>query len=178
MQMLLDEDFCAPGEIRILYAGGDGRIFQEQAEKAGLAYPVTDMGQVSREASLALQKEADVLLVASWNGQGEQGVLTGKMLEYMMMNRPILCCMNGDIPESETKKLLHGAGMGFCYEEANGAEDEEKLLRYLRDLLEKRRKGEALLAAQAPDAVEAYGYPQIARAFHEWILESIRIARS
>lgn len=64
---------------------------QRQAAACGMGDLVEDHGLVSREESIALQRGADVLLMASWHKAAQRGILTGKLFEYMMMEKPIVC---------------------------------------------------------------------------------------
>ena len=169
VRRMIAEGICQPEEIRIFYVGREGSRLKAQAQETGMEGLLQDRGQVTREKSLALQQEVDVLLMASWNEKGTPGILTGKLKEYMMMQKPILCCMSGDAPESETKALIHGLGLGFCWEEANGKEDEEKLYAYLKELLARKRNGERLLAEENSAGAEVYAYPEIAKTLSEWM---------
>lgn len=168
---LLKQGLCELDEIQVVYAGAEGDVLKEQARGEGLEGLVLDIGRVSREESLGLQKEADVLLLASWNAKGETGILTGKMLEYFMIGKPIVCCMNGDLPGSETKSLLEGKNIGICFEQANAADDEIRLRVYLAALLARVRKGETALGEEVRGGLDAYSYPAIAKEVSRWMEE-------
>ena len=146
-------------------------LMKQYAATCGLEECVEDHGQVSRSASIRLQKEADVLLLASWNTAGQRGILTGKMFEYMMMDKPILCCMSGDVPNSAVKKVMEETGIGCCREEAAAQVDDPRLLDALRRLVNRWKAGQPLLDGRNREAVEAYAYPRLAQALDNWIDE-------
>ncbi len=168
---LVQEGVLRKEQIRLVYAGTEGALMHRYAAACGLEACVEDHGFVSREESIRLQQEADLLLLGSWNIAGQRGILTGKMFEYMMMDKPILCCMNGELPDSTVKKVLMETGLGFCREEANAEQDDARMLEWLRKLVCKWQNGEPLLADKNEQAVEAYSYPMLAKKLESWINE-------
>ncbi len=171
LQALMATGAAKATDFQVVYAGSESGLFGEQAQRVGLEALVLDCGMVNREESLALQKQADCLLLAAWNDERRTGVLTGKMLEYFMMEKPICGCVKGTLAQSETKGLLEGLGVGCCYEEANGEEDQPRLNAYIEDLWAKKRRGEALLSGGHAQGVEACAYPELAKRFAAWIEE-------
>ncbi len=171
LAQLVKEGLIRKNEIKLVYAGTEGSLMQQYAASCGLEECVEDHGPVSRKESIRLQKQSDILLLASWHSAAQRGILTGKMFEYMMMDKPIICCMNGDLPGSAVKTVMTETGIGFCREEANAAQDDELLLACLRDLIQKWKAGRELLEGRNADAVEAYAYPALARTLLGWICE-------
>ena len=169
LKKLSDEGVIAPEEIRVVYAGGEGALMRRYAATCGLEDCVEDHGWVSRSESIRLQRTSDVLLMASWNTEALKGILTGKLFEYMMMDKPIVNCMGGELKNSGVKQLLEETGLGMSCEQADGQAGEEMLLAYLRTLIQRWRAGEDLLCDKNADAVEAYSYPQLAAKLAEWI---------
>ena len=119
--------------------------------------------------ALSAVQSADLLLLASAHMKTQRGILTGKLFEYMMMDKPIICCMSGDLPNSGVKQVLEETGMGFCCEEAAGAADEEALYQYVRALILRWRNGEEMLREKNQQAVDAYAYPNLAAELETWI---------
>lgn len=76
--------------IEVRFYGPDGRLAMELARAEGVQDHVRVMGEVSYEESLTAQSAADALLLLLWNRPGEEGVVTGKLFEYMGAGRPIL----------------------------------------------------------------------------------------
>lgn len=164
---LIKRGVLARESVRLAYAGGESAAFRRQAAACGLEELVEDHGMVPRNASLALQREADVLLMASWNLSGQQGILTGKLFEYLMANRPILCCISGDQALSAVREVLEETGAGFCYEQA--AANEKELLDWLEALVARWRAGQVLTPQRRERAVEAYAYPSLAKTLEGWL---------
>lgn len=156
-------------KLKLVYCGGEGALFAQYAAECGLGDRVEDHGTVSRGESLRLQQGADALLMASWYRKDQKGVLTGKLFEYMMMGKPILCCMAGDLEGSELKAVLEETGMGYCAEAAQGETAQKELEAYVDRLLQRWKEGKPLL--EKTDGGEEYGYPRLARKLDEWLRE-------
>lgn len=171
LRALVDEGALCAEKLRLVYAGGEGALFRAYAQQCGLGDCVEEHGYVSREKSIELQRGADILLMASWHMAAQKGILTGKLFEYLMMDKPIVCCMSGDLPESGVKRILEATGMGLCVEQANAQQDEAELLAWLRGALVRLNADRPLLEAPNPEAVEAYHYPALAQELDRWISE-------
>lgn len=171
MRQLIDEGAIAPEELRLVYAGSQSGVYQAVAAAAGLEACVEDHGLVSRQESISLQRSADVLLMASWHMTGRKGILTGKLFEYMMMDKPVICCMAGDLTGSDVKGVLEKTGIGFCCEQAAGEADRQALTAYLRQILARKREGLPTLEAGQRQALEEYAYPTLAAKMSCWIEE-------
>lgn len=171
LERMIQEGALQRDQLKLVYAGREGGLFRTQAESCGLADRVEEHGLVPRQESIRLQRTADVLLMSTWYMTGQKGILTGKLFEYMMMDKPIVCCMGGDLKDSPVGEILSETGIGFCCEQAGGQADEEGLTDYVRTLLAKWRDGKPLLDAQNRQAVEAYAYPSLARQLSKWMEE-------
>lgn len=169
VRALTDSGECDPEHVRFHYAGQQGAAFTTQAARYGLAASVVDHGMLPRGESLALQRASDALLMATWNTPERRGVITGKLLEYMMADRPVLCCVSGKVPRSEARALIDATGIGIAYEAASAATDAPKLRDYIRGLYQARFSGELSPYAPNRDAVAAYHYPRIAASLADLI---------
>lgn len=109
----LDKD-----KIRIVYAGEQFHLLKKQAEKYGLEYLLETKGNVPRREALQIQRQSDILCALTWNNIGNDDILTGKVLEYFMMCKPILALVSGNKPESMIKRIITEADLGYCLEEA------------------------------------------------------------
>jgi len=125
------------GEDLILrYAGREGRLFAQQAEECGLAGCVDDCGLVSREAAAQLRQNCAGLLLSTWNTSREQGVLTGKLFEYIQSEKPIFAVCTGEVPHGIVYEILKDGALGNCVEtcrEETRAELHAGLSRAYRD---------------------------------------------
>lgn len=173
LRRLVDEGLLPMEKLKLVYAGREGSRFLRYAASCGLESCVEDHGQVSRERSIALQKGASILLMASHHMYSQRGILTGKLFEYMMMDKPIICCMAGDLPNSGVKRVLKETGMGLCCEAACPG-DEERLYAYVQELARAWKHQLSMLMGKQQDAVEKYGYPLLAAELEGWMKENNR----
>lgn len=81
-----------------------------QVSQRGLASVMNFAGSVSYAESLAAQRGADVLLFVDWMDARAEGVLTGKLFEYLAAGRPILCI--GSREDTEAVQVIHDCGAG------------------------------------------------------------------
>ena len=169
LRTLSDEQLISPEEICMVYAGGEGVLLRRYAASCDMESCIEDHGWVSREESIRLQRNGDILLMASWNTETFKGILTGKLFEYMMMDKPVLCCMGGELANSGVKRMLEKTGLGVSCEQADGQAGEEALTNHLRMLVKRWRAGENLLTGCNQEAVEAYSYPKLAAELAKWI---------
>lgn len=171
LEWLIKEKCVDPSMIEIVYAGRSANLFAQEVRQTQLADRARIYDILSREDALALQQAADILLIAAWNTKGHAGVVTGKIFEYFMMDKPIIAVVTGELAGSELKKMIQKSKTGFCYEEANALTDAPLLKQYLEEkYLERIRNG---CLRQYPDkAYQAqYDYVNIARQFQELIDE-------
>ncbi|MCE5343576.1 MAG: hypothetical protein LLF96_08365 [Eubacteriales bacterium] len=165
LRELIDEGAVDASRVALIYAGWDTGGFVSQATAAGLADCLKGYGFLPRDEALKLQKAAHVLLLAAWNYKDRQGNLPGKFLEYLMLDMPVLCCVTGDTPDSEIAGVMRRTRAGFCYEQANVAQDGIKLKAYVRELY--AAFTETGSVPFSPDAAQiaAFGYAGVAEAF-------------
>lgn len=134
IRRLIDKKEIDEDRIEFCFAGSESafQIFNSQAQNYRLDNNVVYCGKVTRAESLKLQMESDILLVSSFDYQEETGgIITGKVLEYMSADKPIIAIINGDIENSELKSIIYKAKLGFAYEESHDKEDEEELYKHL-----------------------------------------------
>jgi len=152
-------------DLAVHYAGKDFRALKKQASNFGMEPILYDHGFVPREQSLSMQSGADILLLASWNCTGYTGVITGKFLEYMMIDKPILSIITGNIPNSEIKKIMQKANNGFCYEQAMRDTDNEKLKDFLLAAYKEFKNGGFIKLNPNKEYIEKFNYKNIAKQF-------------
>jgi glycosyltransferase involved in cell wall biosynthesis len=97
--------------VRAEFYGSDLGHVGKAAAEAGVGDIVRCFGRVPRRESLELQRNADVLLLAST--PLERAGLTGKLFEYMNARRPILVV---GCPDGEAADLVRSTGCGFVAE--------------------------------------------------------------
>ena len=104
-------------------------------------------------------------MAATWNDPGNPGILTGKLLEALLLNKPVICCVAGTVSGSEANRLITRARVGYCWEQAGGEASDAGLKAYVQGLCQAFLAGEPLPFAPNPEAVQSYAYPRIAGRF-------------
>jgi glycosyltransferase involved in cell wall biosynthesis len=160
---LIRDGMIAAGSVALVYAGKDTGGFIKQAADAGLRDCLEGHGFLPRDESLKLQKAAHVLLLPAWNLKDRQGNVPGKLLEYMMLEMPVVCCVSGEIPHSEIAGIIRDTNIGFCCEQANQAEDYPRLKAYLADAIRAFKSGEPMPYAPNREAVGGFASEGMAR---------------
>lgn len=167
LSQLVQEGAMDKDCLRLDFAGkpGDWSVFAAQARECGLEACAQNHGMLPRDQAIGLQLSAHALLVASWNTPQALGVMPGKLLEALLLSKPVICCVAGTVPDSVAKELIGETQVGYCCEEAGGEAGEDGLKDYLRALCRAYVAGETLPFTPNPEAVQSYSYPQIAARF-------------
>jgi len=90
--------------------GYDDPWIREAISDEGLERCVEVHGLVAHRDSLAAQRHADMLLFIDWMDERAEGILTGKLFEYLESGRPILCV--GNRRDSEAARVIAKANAG------------------------------------------------------------------
>jgi glycosyltransferase involved in cell wall biosynthesis len=147
LALLGSEDEEAAGRLEIVVAGpltqGERSLFERDVSPVRIVLA----GSLSRERALALQREADALLLIAQPARTQ--LLNYKLFEYLAAGSPILALAEG----TEAGRVAARAGA-----EVVSADDPEAIAGALRRVA----RGE--LQPPAPDAVAAYTYPAPAKA--------------
>ena len=99
--------------LEVVFVGGNIHVIEPLVEKYGVAHWVHSAGFVSREDSLRLQRDAHVLLFLENNDGGVEGILTGKLFEYLSSGTAIWAV--GVDEKSSPGKLIMEAQAGMCF---------------------------------------------------------------
>lgn len=87
--------------VRVRLYGADPATVSALARAAGVEQQVESHPAVPYDRVIELQRKADILLMLRWNDPSEQGIVPGKLFEYIGARRPILCLGydKGDVPD-------------------------------------------------------------------------------
>lgn len=139
-------------------------IFRSQADKFQLADICVYYGKLTRKESLKLQMEADILLVSSFDYETDiGGVITGKALEYMSANKPIIAIINGDIRNSELAEIIKKANLGCAYEESQHEKDIQEMYQYLLEKYHEYEKEGKLVHNPDKKILEKFDYQYLGK---------------
>jgi hypothetical protein len=129
VQLLKYKRPAVASRISVEVAARDCRCWLELAEPFGAAGVINAHGMLRRIDALRMQRDADALLTIEWADPAE-GVLTGKLFEYLFASAPIV--MIGPVAGSPIGGLITEAGRGLCL-----GEDPQHIASTLTDLVER-----------------------------------------
>lgn len=96
----------------VLFVGERQANLEALIEEYQVKDYVKEVGRVSRQDALRMQRDADALLFLPWNDASVEGVLTGKIFEYLFSGTPIIALGASHLEESQ--KLILEAGAGWA----------------------------------------------------------------
>ncbi len=155
---LVDEGLVDKDKIRVDYAGSDYKVLLEQAKETSMQDITVTHGVLAREDCLRLQFNSDLLVLATWNTEKECGVFPGKMLEYMLIGKPIVTTVTGDVPDSEVAQVVREGNLGIVYEEVNGEADFAKLKEYILSQYNHKKNSGTLPFSPEKSVLDRYNY--------------------
>lgn len=173
IRTLIDESSIPESDVKFEYAGSGGRFVLEQAAQYGLSQIVKDNGQIDRSDALKLQQSCRFLVLSSWNNRGNEGVLTGKFLEYMSAGRPVIALVSGNKGGSEIRSIIERAGLGTVWEEPTGAEDSNTLCNFIKASYDLYLSKQDNLPRLDGEYIADFGYDRLAGRMAEFIEQSI-----
>jgi hypothetical protein len=157
-------------DIEFNYAGSDFEALEKQAMKFELESIIINHGLLPRNKSIQLQKESIFLVLATWNSDTEEGVLTGKFFEYMLMDKPIIALINGNKADSETKTIINKACIGIAYEQKNHSTDYFQLSSYILGQYDYYKQNNSIYYQPNKEEIEKYNYGNIVDKFESIFL--------
>jgi glycosyltransferase involved in cell wall biosynthesis len=121
-------------DLNINFIGDISDVIKKDIETNNLLENTNFIGYVSHQKAIDYQKKAQVLLLLIPNVEKSEGILTGKLFEYLRAKRPILAIgpENGDLSEI-LKSTNAGVVVGF--------NNKAKLRIEIRTLYQQYKKG-------------------------------------
>ena len=160
---VLEQELGADLPLEILYAGPHESTVMSQAEPYDAGKYVVSHGKISKEASLRLQEKCDILCVLTWNTVREQGVLTGKFLEYLRLRKPILAIVTGDLANAELSRRIADLNIGYSYECIRHDTDFSEMKTWLETAMARKRDNQPLIGELDEEKLRAYAFPNLAK---------------
>lgn len=99
-------------EVCVEFYGSRVEVAESFARNRNYAPFIKLMGHVPREKALQAQQTSDLLLLLENPAAKDNGVLTGKVYEYLAAGRPVLSL--GSAANSEIAELLNSTRTGIC----------------------------------------------------------------
>lgn len=115
-------------KLEIIFIGGSKADLDELIVKYNVSNWVFHGGFLPREYSLQMQRDAHALIFLEFMASGVDGILTGKLFEYICSGTQILGI--GTTDNSTSGKLIHDSGHGI-----NFGRDSQLLKSYLIEIL-------------------------------------------
>lgn len=159
---IINENKGKKDDFRFCYAGREFSIIKSYAEEFGLGDILIDNGYVTRKESMKIQSEADLIVIGTWNTDEDQGILTGKLFEAILLKKQIVAVVNGNKPNSEIRRLIESIRGGIVYEESSPSveDDLNKMKTFIINaLFAKKTRGEIDLAYNS--SYEKFDYSNI-----------------
>jgi glycosyltransferase involved in cell wall biosynthesis len=153
LRQISNEDAELAGRLRLVIAGPLTAAERAELASPDLAAMVRTVGELPHAEALALQRQADALLLIT---SRDVSIATGKLYEYLAADRPILA-LAGD---NEAAAIVAETGTG----ETVAPDDVPGIRRALADVA----SGE-LGKRRAPRGLDRYLYPAPAEALAELI---------
>ena len=113
--------------LSVDFYGHDDPWLRSLVERHGVQDCVVMHHFVPYRQSVAIQRGADALLFLDWADARAEGVLTGKLFEYLGSGSPILAI--GPTKDSEAARIIAATGCGVTLTRV------EEIVSYLHDLL-------------------------------------------
>ncbi|PKM69634.1 MAG: hypothetical protein CVU94_02895 [Firmicutes bacterium HGW-Firmicutes-19] len=164
---LINEKLVNSDKVSINYAGLDFEFFCAQSEEFSLSQLVTNHGNLSRDECLKLQFSSKMLLLSTWNYKNQEGVVPGKLFEYMLIKKPIIAVIEGDIIDSEVKLIMENAKLGVTYESVSSRNDYVNLKNYIIKQYNLFTKGIPLEYNPNTEVINSYNWESIVQQFED-----------
>ena len=148
-------------KVKFNYAGIDYVNLKKQADIFEMSDIIINHGVLPRCECLKLQFSSDLLVLSTWNTKKEYGVFPGKLLEYMLIRKPIVTTVSGDVPYSEVAQVVKEGNLGIVYEEINRTKDLKSLKSYLESAYNHKLKDRFIPFEPNQAVLDRYCYESI-----------------
>ena len=149
--------------LRVEFYGRNLHPVRAAAVAAGVSEFVETRDLIPYEASLKIQREADLLLLLGWNTPHDQGVLPQKLFEYLGARRPVL--ISGP-QEDVAARILTSRGAATYL---GGA---EAIAAFLRAKLEEKQRTGAVAFTPTADLGDL-SCPQLVRRLADYLADVV-----
>ncbi|CRX38771.1 glycosyltransferase [Estrella lausannensis] len=110
IRLVADENPALLERLEVLFYGQRNADLALKIEQFGVDRWVRLAGFISRTESLVAQRDADFLLFLPWSDASVEGVLTGKLFEYLYSKTPIISAGTCPLDSAEKRILALNAG--------------------------------------------------------------------
>jgi glycosyltransferase involved in cell wall biosynthesis len=134
IKILASQRKLSPERLQVIFAGHNIDV-PAIAQQEGVERYVQYAGLVPRQDALRMQRDADALLFLEYEAPGIEGILTGKLFEYLFVQIPIIAV--GISEDSAAGCIIERTGSGHAY-----GKDTKRLTDALLQMLEANAKSQ------------------------------------
>ncbi|NDV58985.1 glycosyltransferase [Bacteroides sp. 519] len=168
LSSLISDGCIEPSYVKFIYAGNDSDVLQRQMKAyKNIESCVEIVGYLDKKEIKSLQERCDILVALSWNTEFEQGILTGKFLEYLCSYKPIISITSGELAHSELSQMINDMDLGIACEYINKDNDFQHLKKYICEQYQLVQKGEPLSFCPDLNKIKQYQYFNQIRKFEK-----------
>jgi glycosyltransferase involved in cell wall biosynthesis len=113
-------------DFKLTLAGSIDQSILKKMDELGLSSNISNLGYVDHNQVSDLINESHVLLITTPQ-KNNQGILTGKIFEYLSSRKPIFCVTSKD---NDLWKLISKSRSGVCADYDDGIRIKSELLKY------------------------------------------------
>lgn len=117
IQALNLKSLALHSQLEVLFYGRELGEIPELIDSYKLSQIVKISGYVNRKEILAIQRQADALIFLDWKDTTIDGILSGKIFEYLHAGTPILGV--GSYSRLAPGHVLEASGCGLCLEDSS-----------------------------------------------------------
>ncbi len=154
---LAEENKIDKKKLVVEFYGFFGSYLAALIDKYNLAGVVVEKGYLERQAILAKQRSAQLLLSISSNLPQDKGIVTGKLFEYLAAQRPILAL--GTNEDTELARILKATCAGVS------APTVEKIKEHFLKYYEEYEASGTIEYQGHPDKIKNYSHEEMAKEF-------------
>jgi hypothetical protein len=161
---LIETGLIDTSRILFYYAGPDGTDFNNQAGVyQNILKICKNFGLVDKSSALDIQKSSDILVALTWNSKTDQGMLTGKIFEYMQANKPIISLTTGNLINGELTQMVEKLKLGIACEYIAFEKDYSRLRGYILTQYNQKQEGKSLVFNPDFEAIQRFQYENITK---------------
>lgn len=172
LEDLINEDTIDDNDLEFCYCGiSEDEFLAQVAPYKTIKWK--SFGVVPRPKALEIQDRSSLLALCTWNTLNSQGIITGKVFEYLMSGVPIISLCSGDLLNAEMGKIVNSAHAGFSYEESNKEEDYQNMKRYIKEKYEEWKKDGITSCNINRSCITRYDHKELAKNLYLKIVDFI-----
>ncbi len=148
-----------------------GAELSKQISEMDLPPLFYDRGKASRLEVLSAQRSAQMLVCPALDRRMERGEIPEKFLEALMLQKPVIALLYGDVTGGEFSRLVRALRVGVLWEEEDGKESDELLKKYIAETYTYWRTMSRDLYEPDEKRYHAHSFDTLIRQWSEVILD-------